>query len=78
MAETEKKPVAPYMALGLSTVVYGIADAQTHQDQSGNHRRKHPCGCLHDEHQHARQADRVGRRWENIKSLWDGWGEEES
>ena len=26
MSEIEKKPVAPYMALGLSTVVYGIAE----------------------------------------------------
>ena len=26
MSENEKKPVAPYMAVGLSTVVYGIAE----------------------------------------------------
>lgn len=26
MMETEKKPVAPYMAVGLSTVVYGVAE----------------------------------------------------
>ncbi len=26
MPETEKKPIAPYMAIGLSTVVYGIAE----------------------------------------------------
>jgi len=26
MSENEKKPVAPYMAIGISTVVYGIAE----------------------------------------------------
>ena len=26
MSENDKKPVAPYMAVGLSTVVYGIAE----------------------------------------------------
>src|SRR5687768_12560692 len=26
MTETAKKPIAPYMAVGLSTVVYGVAE----------------------------------------------------
>ena len=60
-AMSERTPVAPYMAVGLSTIVHGIARAQAHRAQPRHHRGRDPRRGLDHRHQHAGQADRAGR-----------------
>ena len=67
MAERKKKgqgtatPVAPYLAVGLSTVVYGIGRAEAHRREPQDHRGRHPRRHVGGEHQHAGEAHRSGR-----------------
>ena len=60
-AMSERTPVAPYMAVGLSTIVHGVARAPAHPAQPRHHRGRDPRRGLDHRHQHAREADRAGR-----------------
>jgi len=60
MSEKKREPIAPYMAVGLSTVVYGIA--QRKHIKYNLKTVEHPCGRLHGQHQYACQGHCPGRR----------------
>ena len=60
-AMSERTPVAPYMAVGLSTIVHGVAERRHIAAQPRHHRGRHPRGGRDHRHQHAGQADRARR-----------------
>ena len=58
---SESTPVAPYMAVGLSTIVHGIGERRHIERNLDDHRGRDPRRGLDHRHQHAGAADRAGR-----------------